>query len=525
MPHLLIDGRPVTVAYGTTILAAAKKAGAEIPTMCFQEEHGGGSSCMVCLVRETSSNRLLPACAALAEEGMTIDTAGQTVVEARRTAIELLLSEHLGDCDAPCHRSCPAYMNIPLMLRQIAAGEWREAIATVKNDICLPAVLGRICPAPCERACRRAAHDGAVAICLLKRCVADIDLAAVAPYLPRRPKATGRHVAIVGAGPAGLAAAWHLLCLGHECTVFDDAAQPGGALRRCIAPERLPPDVLDAEISLIAHLGAEFRPGTRVGSDIGMDELRATFAAVVLATGETTPATAAVFGVEHPGKGVHVEPQTFATGQRGVFACGAAVHPTRLAVSSLAAGKQAAAAIHGFLLDGVPAHPRRRFSSQMGRLSPDETRLFLEGASPVARRAPIFGETAGFDSGEARLEAQRCLRCDCRKAESCRLRAHADRLHAKPHRYRGDEPRRFARVRQQAGVLYEPGKCIKCGLCVRITEKAGERLGLTFIGRGFDVRVGVPFGEAFSKALEVAARDCVTACPTGALAFDTPRSR
>ena len=97
-------------------------------------------------------------------------------------------------------------MDIPTMLRQIAAGQFREAIATVKRDIALPAVLGRICPAPCEKICRRGDLDAAVSICLLKRLVADVDLASSEPYSPACEPASGKRVAIVGArsdGPLG----------------------------------------------------------------------------------------------------------------------------------------------------------------------------------------------------------------------------------------------------------------------------------------------------------------------------------
>jgi NADH dehydrogenase/NADH:ubiquinone oxidoreductase subunit G len=90
---------------------------------------------------------------------------------------------------------------------------------------------------------------------------------------------------------------------------------------------------------------------------------------------------------------------------------------------------------------------------------------------------------------------------------------------AQQNRFKGNERRQFAQVRQHASVIYEPGKCIKCGICVRITEARKEALGLAFIGRGFDVEVSVPFSQPLERGLIETAEDCVRSCPTGALAF------
>ena len=199
---LTIDGREVRAPAGATILEAAGRAGIAIPTMCFLEGRPPQTSCMVCVVKIEGRAHLAPACATRIEEGMAVANDTDEVREARRTAIELLLSDHVGDCVAPCHGLCPAQMEIPLMLAQIAAGNLRGAIATIKRDIALPAVLGRICPAPCEKGCRRGTRDAPVAICLLKRHAADVDLASETPYLPERRAATGKHVAVVGAGPS-----------------------------------------------------------------------------------------------------------------------------------------------------------------------------------------------------------------------------------------------------------------------------------------------------------------------------------
>ena len=129
-----------------------------------------------------------------------------------------------------------------------------------------------------------------------------------------------------------------------------------------------------------------------------------------------------------------------------------------------------------------------------------------------------FGAATALSDDEARLESQRCLRCDCRKPDACLLRQYAHAYGAKQTRYKSDR-RPFAQAAQHPDVIYEPGKCIDCGICIATASRAGEPLGLTFVGRGFDVRVAVPFDATLAEGLRVAAAECVAACPTGALAF------
>ncbi len=516
---LRIDGRDVSVPRGRTILDAARELGLPIPTLCHLDGLGKCTSCMVCVVEDLQTGRLVPACSAPAAEGMRIETGNDAVRQARRDALEFLLSEHVGDCDAPCRRACPAGMDIPRMIREIGAGRLGDAIETVKEAIALPAVLGRICPAPCEKACHRGAGGSPVSICALKRFAADEDLALNTPFRPAVQPASGKKVAVIGSGPAGLSAAAYLVRAGHACHVFDKNPLPGGMLRYGVSPEDLPEAVLEAEIERIAELGAEFRMGRSLGQDLTLADLRKAYDAVLLALGEIEPSSLENSGIPLSGRGVSIDRRSFETRVPGLFAAGNAVSPSRLAVRAAGQGKDAAFSIGRFLATGTASGPRRRFQSVLGKLRGGEVEEFMKEAAATDRRRSGKGSEPGFTPDEAGLESGRCFGCDCRKRDSCRLRLLAEEAEAGGRRYVFAERKNFEKIVRHDTVVYEPGKCVKCGLCVRITEKAGEELGLTFVGRGFDVRVDVPFGESLGRGLLKAAGECVAACPTGALSW------
>ncbi|MDY7010711.1 MAG: 2Fe-2S iron-sulfur cluster-binding protein [Planctomycetota bacterium] len=339
MPTLTIDNRRVDIPSGGTVLDAAWKLRIDIPTMCFLEGVGPNVSCMLCVVKVEGRAGLVPACATPAEDGMRIRTDTEEVRQARTDALELLLSDHLGDCEGPCRLACPFGINIPLVLRQIASGK----ISAAPSPDVAPEIPCDDCPAPCRRACRRRLYDAPVAI----------------PQLMRY------------AAGAGLA----------------------------VLPSK---------------------------SDV-----------------------------------------------------------------------------------------RRRFSVHIGRLLEGEIEQFISGASRTGRVAPT---TADLTAGQARDEAIRCLHCDCRKSDTCKLRNYSEMYGAKAGRYKGQR-KQFERRTDHPDIIFEPGKCISCGLCVAIAEAAGEELGLTFVGRGFDVHVAVPFDRFLADALKKSARRCAEACPTGALSL------
>jgi NADPH-dependent glutamate synthase beta subunit-like oxidoreductase len=521
MPKLTIDDLQAEVQPGATILDAAEQLGIDIPTLCFVKGYDPSTSCQVCLVRNRATGQLHPACATRVVDGMEIASETPDVHELRRTALELLLSDHVGDCFAPCFFACPAHMDIPLMLEQIGDENLQEAIATVKRDIALPAVLGRICPKPCEKGCRRKGADGPVAVCELKRYVADADLEADSPYLPESKPPTGKRVAIVGAGASGLAAAYYLQQEGHTCVLFDDQPQAGGRIRQETSEKELPRDVLDREIRQILRLGIEFRPQCRIADNQKFQALCEEHDAVLVACGATAVEQAGGWGLKTTRRGVEVNKDTFETARPGVFAAGCAVRGKAMVVRSAADGKEVAACIAQFLQGQPLRNPGKPFSSRIGRVDGDEMERFLEGAGDAKRETPPANDE--FTSDAAAGQSHRCLACGCVAQGNCRLEHYAQMYSADTSRF-GGQRRPYEVIGRSGSVVFEPGKCIKCELCVQIASKAGEPLGLTFVGRGFDVRLAVPFQGDMEDAMTKVAEECVAACPTGAIYFTDGRT-
>jgi predicted molibdopterin-dependent oxidoreductase YjgC len=164
MVNLTVNNIGIIAPEGSTVLEAAKEAGFKIPTLCHNDSLPHYSSCMVCMVLDKRSASFLPSCSALVQEGMDIDISGENVISLRKKAVELLLSEHRAECEAPCKVVCPAGYNIPLMNRLLSARDYEAAFGLSKTQINSSGLKCIDCPGYCENACRRKKIDTPVSI-------------------------------------------------------------------------------------------------------------------------------------------------------------------------------------------------------------------------------------------------------------------------------------------------------------------------------------------------------------------------
>jgi formate dehydrogenase major subunit len=288
-----VDGKVVEGFEGQTILEVCRDNGIEIPTLCYEPKLPGFGACRMCVVDVEGSEYPPISCSQQAEAEMVVKTQTEEVRRLRATNLELIFSDHNAYCLPPCQNKCPSHIDIPGFLKANAEANFRESTRIFKRTIPFPSVLGRVCPAPCEEHCRRDEVDEAIAIRDTHRYAGDQVLKSmldegIDPPIPFevQPK-TGRRAAVIGSGPAGMAAAYYLLIAGHDVTVFERDPAPGGMLRYGIPQYRLPKvEVLEAEYESVTRLGGRVVCDQGLGRDFGLDDLQNQgFDAVVVAIG------------------------------------------------------------------------------------------------------------------------------------------------------------------------------------------------------------------------------------------------
>ncbi len=678
---ITIDGQETQVDPGATILDAAKSLGIDIPTLCHHPELKPFGSCFLCVVEVEGRPNLAPSCATPVMDKMKVATRSENVRGARKMCLELLLSDHLGDCLGPCMSECPCHIDIPGFLAALREGDTAAAESLIKQSLPLPGSLGRVCPRPCESACRRQAVDKPIAICQLKRFASDPQLGKDTQYTPAVASSTGKSVGVVGAGPAGLAAAYFLRMQGHAVTVYEMHDRPGGMIRWGIPAFRLPRNVIDMEVEGIRKMGVEFRYGTALGRDVQLADLRKKHEAIFLGIGaqrasklgcegEDLPGVlsaidylhdasagtrttiggrvmvvgggntaidaartsvrlgarkvfilyrrsraempafdyeiheaeeegveiqilAAPLEVEKRGDGlaVHcikmdlgepdasgrrrpiprkgsdyvievdnviaaigqgvdasglgkdgpaltkwgtivVDAKTGRTSLPDVFAGGDGVLGPDIAVRAAAGGKLAAMSIGQFLGGEEVVGDPFVFNATMGGWK-DAPREIFASAKPGDRasmplvemeeRKATFNEVElGLAPEDGKAEADRCLACGCRAANTCTVRKWASEYGVDMHRFAGAH-RDWTVDDTHPDMLFEPGKCVLCGICVRMCDEVLGVPAMGFVGRGFATRISPPLRRSLKDVDFKGMVKLVDACPTGALTLKRVR--
>ncbi len=285
--RLKINGREIEATPGKTILEVVRENGLDdIPTLCHSPELEPYGSCFVCVVEVKGGKNLVPACATRITPDMEVETRNRRIIASRKTALELLMSNHYADCVSPCMEGCPAGVDAQGYIALSAMGQYRKAVDLIREANPLPAVCGRVCVRKCEEVCRREDIDTSVAINNIKRFVSDSPDAYATE--PKVEPDTGKTVGIIGSGPAGLTAAWFLARRGIKPVIYEMNRKAGGMLRYGIPEYRLPDRVLDKEIDYICKTGVEVKCGVKVGRDVTLKQLREKHDAIFIGPGAWT---------------------------------------------------------------------------------------------------------------------------------------------------------------------------------------------------------------------------------------------
>jgi len=284
--ELTVNGQKIAAAADETILDAVRRLALDdIPTLCHDPRLEPYGSCFLCVVEVKGMPRLVPACVTRVREGMEVATRNPRIVASRKTALELLLTDHYADCLCPAKNACPAGVDVQGYMSLASRGYYKEALDLIRENNPLPMTCGRVCVRKCEVKCLRQQVDEPVGINFIKRYVSEQGGPALAK--PAGVKDSGKRVAVVGGGPGGLTCAYYLTLRGHAVTVFESLPKLGGMLRYGIPEYRLPRKELDDEIQGILDLGVKVELGKALGKDFTIESLKSKdgFDAVFVALG------------------------------------------------------------------------------------------------------------------------------------------------------------------------------------------------------------------------------------------------
>jgi len=280
-----INGKEIITEPNKTILEIVREKNLDtIPTLCHDKRLNPFGSCFLCVVEIKGIGKLVPSCATAASDGMEIITNSERITASRKTALELLMSNHYADCIGPCEDNCPSSVAAQNYIALISMGKNIEAVKVVKENNPMPLSIGRVCVRNCEDVCRRKIVDETVGINYLKRYAADID--AFEMWKPEVKEKKNKKIAVIGGGPAGLTCAYYLTAAGYSVTIYEKLPELGGMLKYGIPEYRLPKRILDKEIKWITDLGIDVKTNIEMGKDFSIDTLfKEGFSSIFLGVG------------------------------------------------------------------------------------------------------------------------------------------------------------------------------------------------------------------------------------------------
>ena len=300
-----INGKTIETDGTKTILECALENGIEIPNLCKTEGLAPYGACGVCVVEGMKDGKTMPklirSCSQYPAPDCEYSSESEKAAKTRKLALELMMSDHDGDCVGPCVLACPAHTQCQKYVKQIALRDYESAVETIKEVIPVPASIGRICPHPCESECRRQNVEESISIAYLKAFAADMVLSEGKHVIPECAASTGKSAGIIGGGPAGLSAAFRLAQNGVKVTIYDKMPKMGGMLRYGIPEYRLPKVVLNAELEEMQSMGIEFVNNFEIGKDGTVDEIKTKHDVLLIANGAWKSSSVRCKGEDLPG--------------------------------------------------------------------------------------------------------------------------------------------------------------------------------------------------------------------------------